>query len=208
MANKKQERYYEIFIEMSSHSCDAARLLYRILADFDPEKIQTYIEEMHEIEHGGDMSRHAMIKLLAKEFITPIEREDIMAMSESIDTVTDKIEDVLQKMYMYNVKTIRQDAVETAKILIEITDSVKAALEEFHNFKKSKTINDYIIEINRLEEVGDKLYMDNTRNVFTDPDITPLEAFSWSHIFHYMEDVFDACEDTADVVEGVVMKNS
>ena len=208
MANKKQERYYEMFVEMSEFSCQAARLLYEILENFETEKMSGYMEKMHNLEHGGDVLRHELTKLLAKEFITPIEREDIMAMSESIDTVTDKIEDVLQKMYMYNVKTIRQDAVETAKILIEITDSVKAALEEFHNFKKSKTINDYIIEINRLEEVGDKLYMDNTRNVFTDPDITPLEAFSWSHIFHYMEDVFDACEDTADVVEGVVMKNS
>jgi uncharacterized protein Yka (UPF0111/DUF47 family) len=208
MANKKQERYYEMFVEMSSFSCDAARLLLEIFSDFDPDEMEVYLEKMHAIEHQGDVSRHSLTKLLAKEFITPIEREDIMAMSETIDQVTDKVEDVLQKMYMYNVRTIRGEAVDTIKIIIECTDSVKAALEEFNNFKKSKTINDLIIEINRLEEVGDKLYMENTRKVFTDPDITPIEAFSWSHIYHYMEDVFDACEDTADVIEGVIMKNS
>ena len=208
MANKKQERYYEIFVEMSSYSCEAARLLYEILGNYDPEKLESYMEKMHAIEHNGDVARHTMTKLLAKEFITPIEREDIMALGGSIDTVTDKIEDVLQKMYMYNIRTIREDAINTAKIMIECADSVKAALEEFHNFKKSKTINDQIIEINRLEEVGDKMYIENTRHVFTDSSILPIEAFAWSHIYHYMEDVFDACEDTADVVEEVIMKNS
>ena len=208
MANKKQERYYQIFVEMSTISSDAARLLYEILRNFDPGQVEDYIKKMHAIEHSGDVARHSMVKLLAKEFITPIEREDIMELSMSIDQVTDKIEDVLQKMYMYNIKTIRKDAIDTAEILIECTDSVKKALEEFHNFKKSKTIGDQLIEINRLEEVGDKLYMENTRGVFTDPDISSLESFAWSHIFHYMEDVFDACEDTADVIEDVIMKNS
>jgi len=208
MANKKQERYYQIFVEMSTISCDAARLLYEILKNFDPDKVGDYIKNMHAIEHSGDIARHSMVKLLAKEFITPIEREDIMELSMSIDQITDKIEDVLQKMYMYNIKKIRKDAIETAEILIECTEAVKLALEEFHNFKKSKTIGDQLIEVNRLEEVGDKLYMENTRGVFTDPDITPLEAFAWSHIYHYMEDVFDSCEDTAEVIEDVIMKNS
>ena len=208
MINKKQERYYEIFVEMSTISCDAAQLLNVILRDFDPDQIESYIEKMHAIEHSGDVARHAMVRLLAKEFITPIEREDIMALSMSIDQVTDKIEDVLQKMYMYNVKSIRKDAIKTTEIIIECTKAVKLALEEFHNFKKSKVIGEELIEVNRLEEVGDKMYMENTRGVFTDPDITPLEAFAWSHIYHYMEDVFDACEDTADVIEDVIMKNS
>jgi predicted phosphate transport protein (TIGR00153 family) len=208
MANKKQERYYELFVEMSAFSCDAAKLLREILGNYDPDKLEAYMENMHAIEHDGDVSRHGMIKLLAKEFITPIEREDIMAMSNSIDQVTDKIEDVVQKMYMYNVREVRSDAIETADILIEITEALKTALGELHNFKKSKIINDMIIEINRLEEVGDERYIHTVRNVFTDPNITAIGAFSWSHIFHYMEDVFDACEDAADVIEGVIMKNS
>jgi uncharacterized protein Yka (UPF0111/DUF47 family) len=193
---------------MATFSCEAAKLLREILGNYDHENLEANMDKMHNIEHDGDMAKHLMMKLLAEEFITPNEREDIVAMSESIDTVTDKIEDVLQKMYMYNVKTVREDAITVADIVIECTEALRDALEEFYNFKKSKTINDKLIEINRLEEVGDKLYIDATRNVFTDPDITALEAFSWSHVFHYMEDVLDACEDTADVMEGVIMKNT
>jgi len=197
-----------MFVEMCGYSYKAAVLLREIFGDFDPEKLVELREKMHAIEHDGDVARHEMIKALAKEFITPIEREDIMAMGEKIDTVTDKIEDVLQKMYMYNVKTVREDALVIADTIIKSIEVLNEALQEFHNFKKSKIIKDKIIEINRLEEVGDKLYMECTHNVFTDPDITPLEAFGWSHIYHYMEDVLDACEDAADVIEGVIMRNT
>jgi len=209
MSSKKQDRYYNIFIEMCTYSCKAAVFLKEILSDFNPEKLGESMEKMHAIEHDGDVSRHEMIKMLAKEFITPIEREDIMAMSETIDTVTDKIEDVLQKMYMYNVKSVREDALVIADIIIKSTEALREALEEFRDFKKkAKTIKEKIIEINRLEEEGDLMYIEGTHKVFTDENLTPLEAFGWSHIFHYMEDVLDACEDAADVVEGVVMKNT
>ena len=208
MANKKQDRYYDVFIEMGAFSCDAAVFLREILGSFDPGKLEDYMEKMHAIEHDGDVSKHEMTRLLAKEFITPIEREDIMALSESIDTVTDKVEDALQRMFMYNVKKVRADAIPIADAVVKCTEAMKDALEELHNFKKSRTIAEKLIEINTLEEVGDKMYIEAVRNVFTDPGLSPLEAFSWSHIFHYLEDVFDACEDVADVIEGVIMKNS
>ena len=208
MSKKNKVRYFEIFVEMSAASCSAAKFLHEILIEYDPEKLEVYIEKMHAIEHAGDKARHNMVKLLAKEFITPIEREDIMAMGDAIDTVTDKIEDVLQKMFMYNILIIRDDAIKGVETIIECTEALKATLIEFPNYKKSKTINDHIIEINRLEEAGDQFYIQATRRVFTDADISPLEAFSWSHIYHYMEEVLDACEDAADVIEGVIMKNS
>ena len=208
MSNKKQDRYFNVFIEMCAFSHKAAVFLKEILSDFDPEKLSENMEKMHAIEHGGDSSRHEMIKMLSREFITPIEREDIMEMGEKIDTVTDKIEDVLQKMYMYNVQNVRDDALVLVDTIIKSTEKLSESLEEFHNFKKSKIIKDMLIEINRLEEVGDSLYIEATRNVFTDENLTPLEAFGWSHIYHYMEDVLDACEDAADVIEGVVMKNT
>jgi len=206
--SNKQDRYFNMFVEMCTFSHNAAVFLREILSDFDSEKLKENMEKMHAIEHDGDVARHEMIKALAREFITPIEREDIMSMGEKIDTVTDKIEDVLQKMYMYNVKTIREDALVIADTIIKSIETLGEALEEFHNFKKSKIIKEKIIEINRLEEVGDKLYIEGTHMVFTDPDITPLEAFGWSHIYHYMEDVLDACEDAADVIEGVIMRNT
>jgi uncharacterized protein Yka (UPF0111/DUF47 family) len=208
LGKKKQERYYDIFVEMAGFSCDAATFLREILGDYRMERIDADMEKMHSIEHDGDVSRHQMTRLLAAEFVPPIEREDIMAMSEAIDTVTDKIEDVLQRLYMLNIQQIRKDAVVIADVVLKSCDAMRDTMEEFANFKKSKTINDKIIEINRLEEVGDKLYIEAVREVFTDAEITPLEAFAWYHIYGYLEEVFDACEDAADIVESVIMKNT
>jgi predicted phosphate transport protein (TIGR00153 family) len=166
------------------------------------------MEKMHAIEQDGDVARHSMTKKLAKEFITPIEREDIMQMSESIDTVTDRIEDVLLRLYMFNIPTVREDALRIADVIVKCATALKEALEEFPNFRKSKTIQEKIIEVNHLEEEGDRLYTEAVRNVFVDDALSPLEATSWHNVFHYMEEVCDACEDVADVIEGVMMKNS
>jgi len=205
---KKQDQYFDIFVEMSGFSCSAAAFLRETLGDFHPETLSVALDKMHEIEHSGDMARHGMTKMLAKEFITPIEREDIMAMSEAIDTVTDKTEDVLQRLYMYDVKETRSEAILLADVIVKCTEALREALAEFRNFKKSKIISDRLIEINRLEEVGDRLFIDAVRGIFVDERIEAKERLAWNSVFGYMEDVCDACEDVADVIEGVIMKNT
>ncbi|MDR0854689.1 MAG: DUF47 family protein [Clostridiales Family XIII bacterium] len=208
MAGNKKERYYDSFVEMSSFSCDAALYLKEILEDYNPDELDAHIEKMHSIEHDGDVSRHTMTKLLAKEFITPIEREDIMALAEQIDQVTDKIEDVLLRLYMFDVREIRTDAIMIADVIVTCTEAMRDALTEFHNFKKSRTLADKIIEINRLEEEGDRMYQSAVRNAFTDGNLDAKTMFSWNTVYDYMEDVCDATEDVADVIEGVIMKNT
>ena len=208
MSKKKDDKYFEAFIEMSNHSVTAAEYLNETLNDFHPDKLDIAIEKMHSIEHEADMANHVMTKMLAKEFITPIDREDIMTMASSIDTVTDKIEDVMLRLYMFNIKEIREDALILGNMIVKCVKSMKSAVEEFSNFRKSKLINERVIEINHLEEEGDRLYTKAVRNVFTDPELAPLSAAAWNQVLHYMESVFDACEDVADVIEGVLMKNS
>lgn len=205
---KKSERYFEAFVEMGSFACDAAALLREILGEFDPEQLDENIKKMHAIEHDCDVTRHTMVRKLAKEFLTPFDREDILEMSVLIDTVTDRIEDVLLRLYMFDIKEIREDALVVADVIVKCTGATKDALEEFHNFRKSKTIQDRVIDINRFEDEGDKLYVVSVRNVFTDQSLSPQVSMAWAQVFHYMEEVCDACEDVAEIIEGVIMKNT
>lgn len=207
MAGRKDDKYFNSFVDMVNYSCDAAAYLDEIISDYDPKNIPEQIKHMHEIEHSGDIVRHNMTKDLAKEFITPIEREDIMEMADAIDTVTDKIEDVALRLYMFNIQEIRDDAKKVAKVIVKCTEALKDALAEFHNFRKSKTIHQKIVEINTLEEEADQLYITAVRNLFTEVD-DGLVAAAWNQTFHYMEDVCDSCEDASDVIESVIMKNS
>lgn len=206
MAHRDND-YFNTFVKLVEYSCKAARLLIDTMTDYHPEDLQMRMEEMHKIEHDGDLEKHLMMQRLAKEFITPIEREDIMAMANEIDNVTDAIEDVLMRMYMFNISTVREDGLQMALIIEQCCKALKQALQEFHNFRKSKTLHQYIVEVNRLEEEGDKLYTESTRRLFIS-DTNPVAVAAWTHVFHILEKACDACEDVSDVIESVMMKNS
>ena len=108
---------------------------------------------------------------------------------------------------MFNVQAIRDEAVDFAKLIVKCCDTMKDAMKEFHNFRKSGSIHESIVEINRLEEEGDKLYMKAVRKLDLGSK-DPVELMVWREIFDRLEKCCDACEDVANVVESVIMKNS
>ena len=182
-------------------------MLEENLNDFHVDTLQAKLDALHEIEHGADQKKHEMMGVLVKAFITPIEREDIILLSQRIDEVTDKIEDVMIRVYINNVQTIRQDAVEFSKVIIRCCETLKKMMEEFADFKKSKEIYQSIVDINALEEEGDRLFIQSMRRLHT--EVTdPIEVIAWREIFMYLEKCCDACEHVADAVESVIMKNS
>lgn len=204
---KKNNDYFAMFVELMEFSCQASKMLIEVMKDYHPENLEKLMVEMHAIEHSADLKKHEMMEKLAREFITPIEREDIMEMAHQIDNVTDAIEDVLMRLYMFNITEIREDAVEVAHVIEECCQELKKALQEFGNFRKSKTLHSHIVEINRLEEVGDKLYTEATRRLYTG-NLEAVKVSAWTHVFHILEKACDSCEDVSDVIERVLMTNS
>ncbi len=206
MAKNKID-YFKVFSNMTGHSLRAAKLLNEIILNYNEETLVKKIAEMHEIEHAADNEKHNMMENLVKEFLPPIEREDINEMCHLLDSVTDDIEDVLLKLYTYNVKKLRSEALDFTVIIIRCCEKLVEAIEEFANFKKSDKLKDYIIEINKLEEEGDKLYTKAVRRLFTSTD-DPIELIIWRETFHRFEECCDSFESVADLIEAVVMKNS
>ena len=207
MAKKSDNYYFENFIQCVECGCQAAMMLEENLANFDVNRLSENLDELHKIEHDADKKKHEMMGVLVKAFITPIEREDIILLSQSIDEVTDQIEDVLIRIYINNVHTIRPEALQFTKVIIRCCKVLKEIMEEFANFKKSKTLHGLIIEINALEEEGDRLFIDSMRRLHT--EVTdPLEIIAWREIYNFLEKCCDACEHVADAVESVIMKNT
>ena len=182
-------------------------ILKEIFRNFDSAQMPAWMEQIHDIEHTADKKRHAMTDQLAHAFITPIEREDISALSSRIDTLTDKLEEVCIRVYMHNVQTIRPGALNMLEVVIHACDEVCRLLEEFADFKHSKKLKEDIIRINSLEEESDRLYIANMRELHINKtDIA--EVIAWGEIYTYLEKCADACEAIADSVEYVVMKNA
>ena len=205
MSKKSDSYYFQNFIECVECGCQAAKMLEDNLNHFDTGLLQDKLDELHRIEHDADKKKHEMMAVLVKAFITPIEREDIILLSQSIDEVTDKIEDVLIRIYINNVQQIRPEALAFIKVIIRCCEALKEVMEEFADFRKSKTLHGLIIEINALEEEGDRLFIESMRRLHA--EVTdPIEIIAWREIYVYLEKCCDACEHVADVVESVIMK--
>ena len=207
MAKKQDSFYFDSFYTCIDYSCQAAHLLDEVMRTFSPGNIGERLAEMHAIEHGADVKKHELLNVLAKAFITPIEREDILLLSQNIDEVTDKIEDVLLRLYCNNVQRIRPDALKLSEVVIRCCEEAKSMLEEFTQFRHSKTLHGRIVHINTMEEEADEIFISSLRSLHTTCS-DPLEVIVWREIYTYLEKCVDACEHVADIVESVVMKNS
>ncbi|MEL7649102.1 MAG: DUF47 family protein [Sedimentibacter sp.] len=207
MARKNDFDYFDGFIKLSEYCCSAARMLDDIIRNYDAGSLQKKMKEMHDIEHAADLEGHEIIRRLSREFIAPIDREDIISLLHEIDDITDLIEDVLLHMYMYNVKTMREDALGFSDIILQSVEELKETFREFKNFRKSKEIHKKIVHINKLEEDGDNLYTEAVRKLhMTSTDA--IEIMTWTVAFNSFEKCCDACEEAANVVESIIMKNS
>ncbi|MEG1686260.1 MAG: DUF47 family protein [Angelakisella sp.] len=207
MSKKSELFYFNKFIESAEVSCEAARMLQEVLEHFDATALPDTMKKMHEIEHKGDDQKHEMMSELVRAFITPLERGDIISLSQNIDDVTDSIEDILIHIYITNVTVIHPECIAFAALLIRCCAAMKNLLNDFSNFRKSKQLSTLIIEINRIEEEGDKLYFDAMRKLHT-TETNPLMVIAWREIYGFFEKCCDACEDVADIVEGIVIGNT
>ncbi len=207
MPKKKENEYYLGFVEAVSYACKSADMLRTVLVDFNHDNIETKMSELHAIEHEADAVKHELIKKLVKEFITPIEREDIMLLCEKIDDVTDTVEDVLMRVYMNNITEMRDDVAPFMDLIVKCCYTLKKIMEAFPSFKKPSTLMKNIIELNSLEEEGDRMYTKAMHRLHTE-SINPMEMIVWREVYDLLEKCCDACEHTADIVESVVMKNT
>ena len=204
---KGDKLYYENFAECATLAKKAAAYLVECLENYDPEKLEDMLMEMHTFEHSADMKKHEMNGMLAKAFVTPVDREDLDMLSQQLDTVLDLIEEVLQKLYIYNIKSIEPAAIDYAKLLVRACDILGEIVAEFENFKKSKKLHSLIVAANDVEEECDKLYLASMHEL-TKNSTDVLATLSWYKIYDCFEACSDACEHVSECVGSIVMKNT
>lgn len=204
---KGDKFYFENFAASTALSKKAASYLVECLENYDPKNIRPMLARMHEIEHSADVKKHEINEALAKAFVTPVDREDLDMLSHQLDDVTDKIEEVLQKFFIYNIQAINPAAILFAKQIVQACELLCTLMGEFENFKKSKKIHGLIIELNDVEEECDKLYLSSMRELTKNP-ADPLNTIFWHQIYDCLEACADACEHVSECVGSVIMKNT
>lgn len=210
MGKKLQKAdYFDLFKKQSEAAVAEAGLLVEVIDTYAAgESVRALMERAHELENQSDKFTHAIYKRLAHDFITPIEREDIIEMARSLDNLIDYIEDIVLCFYMYGVSDMHEQAREFARLIKKGCKALDRAMEDFRNFKKSKTFKQLIIDVNAYEEEGDKLYLKVNRSLCEKKHEDTLYVVLWLRIFDRMEKCCDACEHAADIANGILLKNA
>ena len=195
MAKKPDSFYFDNYVACADLAVQAAELLTKIFENFDPAQIHDMLDKMHAIEHAADKKHHELEDALLTAFITPLEREDLDLMSCSLDTVLDRIEGVVQRVYFTNIQSIHPDAIVIAHKVTDACRAMKDLMVELPNYRKSKTLRELVIQINTM------------RNLHVNGK-DPLEVIAWRDVYAFLEYCADCCENVADVVDSIVMKNS
>ncbi|HIR08745.1 MAG TPA: DUF47 family protein [Candidatus Pullichristensenella stercoripullorum] len=207
MAKKTGYSYFTFFCEMIDCACKASTALNAMFADFQPDRLRQEADAIHEIEHAADLKKHDMMSRLLREFLPPIDREDIVNISHVLDEIVDLIEEVVLSLYMNDIRKCRPDVMPMVDLIVKQCQELQKLMAEFENYKKSDKLMESIIAINTMEEEGDRLHREAMRNLkLTCSD--PFELIAWRDIYACLEDCCDACEKVADAVEEVVMKNT
>ncbi len=207
MSAKKNSFYFDNFVECIGVSRKAAIKLQEIIKGFDSADIEKHVADIHEIEHEGDSKRHELQDEIVRAFVTPIDRDDLISISQSIDSVTDAIEDIVLSLYTWNVTAMRDDAAELAELLIRCCTATETVLRELPGYKRSTTLGPAVVEVNHLEEEGDRMYLAAVRRLALE-EKDPLTVMAWREIYQSFETVCDCCEDVANVVEAIAIANT
>jgi predicted phosphate transport protein (TIGR00153 family) len=200
------DKFFDLFEVSAKNMVKAAENLKELIYSWDC--IDQKLEEMDRIEHQSDTITHEIMYQLNRSFITPFDREDIGTLAHSLDDVTDLIQATADTMVLYKVREPGKRARELADILVQITTEVENVMPSLrhHNANLEKILNS-CVEINRLENVADKIYRTALKELFEDSnDITDI--IKWREIYEHMESATDMCEDVANVLEGVALKHA
>jgi predicted phosphate transport protein (TIGR00153 family) len=199
----REEKFYQFFLEQVRIISEAARLLEAGAEAGNAELAEAALK-IRELEQQGDEVIHEIYVRLNQTFITPLDPEDLHSLSSHLDDVLDGIEDAAHRMVSYRIETIPPSVVQLCRIVRECSESLQKA---FVALSKDERLIDHCIEINRLEEVADQLVRSAVSDLFlTEKD--PIQVLKLKEIYEFLELTADACEDVADALQNVVVKNS
>jgi hypothetical protein len=194
--------YFELFEEAGQNILHAADLLDRMLSNFPDSK--DLAREILICEQEGDRITHDIIDRLNHTFVTPIDREDILALASALDDIVDYTEEVADYLGLYKIEAPMDQAIKLAHVLKSASRQIAEAIPRLRGFRD---ISHYTVEINRLENEGDRITREAVASLF-DGGIDPMVVIRWKDLFERLEAAIDATEHVANILEGIVIKNS
>ena len=199
----RDRQYFHLFEEAAGNIVRAADLLDRLLRSF-PDRREELTRDILICEQEGDRITHDIIRRLNETFVTPIDREDIYALASALDDIVDYTEEAADYLGLYKIEAPMEQAQQLAHVLLQSSRSIAEAMPRLRSFED---ISHYTVEINRLENDGDRITREAMASLF-DNGIDPMVVIRWKDIFDRLENAIDATEHVANILEGITIKNA
>ncbi len=202
----REEAFFDLFGKLSEKLQTAAQLLVDTTEHFD--RLGENAMRMERLEHDGDQVVHEIMARLSRTFITPLDREDIHRLASALDDVLDFIEATTEHFVIYKVREVTPAARELADVIAKQVEEIARMVPQLRKLEH-KSISQHCIEINRLENQGDRILRGALADLFNNHDgASPLEVLKWRDLYEIMEAATDKGEDVADVFESIALKNA
>jgi predicted phosphate transport protein (TIGR00153 family) len=199
----REEKFFVLFEQSAQNAVKIAQQLKDMVNTW--ENVKERVEMITSLEHDGDAITHQVIAQLHRTFVTPLDREDIALLAQTLDDITDLIHSAADAMLLYKVERPTDKAKELVDIVVEATAEVERGVAEIHTRIDKDKLLKHSMEINRLENVGDSVYRSALAELFVNsPDFAHL--IKWREIYEDIESAIDKCEDIANVLEGIALK--
>ncbi len=201
----RQTKFYELFERATANLVVAAGKLLDLIENYDdiPEKVA----KLKKLEHEGDVITHQIIQSLHRTFVTPIDREDIARLANSLDDVLDLIEAAGRACMLYHITKPTARARELAAVILKVTHKLNEVMPLLHHREQFDLVLEQCIEINRLENEADEIHHNALAELF-DNGADVVNVIKWREIYSHMESATDRAEDVANVLEAVVLKHA
>ncbi len=199
----KNERFFDLFSLSASNIRVAAEQLLNMVQDFT--QVEQKANRLKEVESEGDSITHQIIDFLNSSFITPIDREDIYALAGKLDDVLDEIEGVASRLHLFNVEKPTAECIDLVKIVVKASESIEKAIR---NLKKMSGMKEFFVEIHSLENQADQITRGLTARLFNNGASDILGLIKWKEIYARLEHTADRCEDVANIIEDISVKNA
>lgn len=201
----RQTNFFDFFERHAALTVEAGAELAKL--SHDNANIDEISRRIKDLEHQADEVTHACMEMLHKTFITPIDRNDIHRIASKLDDIIDFIDAAARQMVLFEVTEFPESVGEAVIVLHQATQAVERAVKGLRNMRNQTSILGECIRINELENQADRIKASSVARLFRE-ESNPIVVLKWHQIFQALENVTDACEDVANVIEGVVLENA
>ncbi|MEP7059347.1 MAG: DUF47 family protein [Actinomycetota bacterium] len=202
--SQRPEVFFELFVEAAENIRVTAELLKDLVADYTDVEMKA--RRIQDREHMGDEITHSIIRRLNTTFITPMDREDIHVLATALDDVLDSIEAASDLFVLHAIEEPRPEMLAQADVLLRAAQQTEMAVKVFNRLGKAE-LEPYWVEINSLENEGDKLYRRAVADLFSG-DHKAMDVLKWKEVIESMEEALDGLENVANIIESVVLKHA